>query len=151
MVIGISLKVPNNSGRYLKCIFEDINIFKYVWFIPYDEVYYVEKHTEKSSLFLSNVINGNDVEERITLDEYYLVFLEMKGFINNDIVDIETYDSYIKSKCEIMLFCSDSSYIYVYCKDIRCLEVFKKNCKKYHFDYEMIDENNNPRTKMSIF
>lgn len=152
MIIGISVELPNSSGRYLEKLFEKIDIDKYVWAVSDDEVLYIEDNMQKKSLFSSNVVHGADVKRRVSIDEYYLVFLDIKGFNNiDDIIEIETYDEFVKSKCEIVMLCSDSSYVDIYCKNTNDLLSIVSNCNKHNFAYEAIDENNNLRTKMSVF
>ena len=76
-MIGISIEIPNSSDRYLYKVLNGIDICNYTWFISYDEVLYNENNIDKNSLFEFEIMDGTKVLERISLEEYYLIFVDM--------------------------------------------------------------------------
>lgn len=152
MVIGLSIRIPNETNRYLYDILKDTDICNFVCSISYDEVLYTEDGINKTSLFSSDVVDGTEMMERIKFNKYYLIFIDIKAFpTKDDIVEVENYNDYLNSYCNTIVLCTDSQYIDIYSKKEELLETVTNNCIRCNFPYHVITEKNNLRTKMSVY
>jgi len=163
MLIGVAFEVENKYSNYLKRIFASIDMSAYYWEIVSDQILYEEngkteqglfnacinEEVEKSSQFEPNIdkhtkesvynkgvfIDGKSFANAIERDSYYFIFSDLKAYSNKKKWgNIETYEDFIDSYCEMIFLCVDSMFIEIYCKDERILQIIYDNCKKNNFN-----------------
>jgi len=163
MIVGLQFEVENKRNSYLKKIFESIDLSVYYWEIVSDQIRYEVNGIEDQGLFNSCVveelkkrdmikpntterlerndycseliIDGKSFVKAIKMDNYYFIFSDLKAYSNNEVWgNIETYEDYIDSCCELIFMCVDSVFIEIYCKDEAILRTIHDNCIKNNFD-----------------
>lgn len=140
-MIGINFKLKNEYNNFLHKIFNGININNYDWKIVEDEIIYKDiEGSINTTIFDNKIMCGDDF------------FKSIQAFIvDSHMSDIETYDDFANSTCEIALFCTDTVYIEVYCKNQKVLNEIISNCKKYNFeDLEILTEKTDNRINFGI-
>ena len=152
-MIGLSIRVKNTPDTFLYKLFDGIDLLKYAWEILEDFIMCEKNNEHSQKLFDSNEMSGEEFFNCISINGYYMIFADIKAYpIKSNRVDIKTYDDYIKSDCQIIFLCADSSYIDFYSKDSKILDKAHENCIKYKFDKVMpITEENNTRTRISVW
>lgn len=152
-MIGINLKLKNEYNNFLHKIFNGININNYDWKIVEDEIIYNDiEGSINTTIFDNKIMCGDDFFRSIQMEKYYLINVNIQAFIvDSPMSDIETYDDFANSTCEIALFCTDTVYIEVYCKNQKVLSEIISNCKKYNFeDLEILTEKTDNRINFGI-
>ncbi|WP_337588343.1 DUF2691 family protein [Paenibacillus gorillae] len=68
------------------------------------------------------------------------------------VVDVSTFDEFLKSDCHLVLLIVDSVYVTIYCKDKDQIESLYNNAvnKKYE-KVEYVTEDNDFRTGLSVW
>ena len=62
-------------------------------------------------------MEGLDLKKLVKDNIYYLIFADLKAYPKGEIVlDIETYEEFKESKCEIVVLVADGNYIQIYAK-----------------------------------
>ncbi|MDO4563619.1 MAG: DUF2691 family protein [Clostridia bacterium] len=150
-MIGLSFILPNMPSDYLYKVFSGVKMSHYKWNIVEDEVLYSDMNGAEDSLFKSDVVDATQFSLCVSRKDYYLVFLDMKAFpLNCEIKDIQTYDEYLNSSCEIVFLCADSCFVDIYSKNKTVLQKIYDNCVSNDFEVNIITKENDTRTKMSV-
>ena len=148
MINGIRFEIPNEPGKYLFDILKDIDVVNYEWHVKDDEVYYDDNYKD---LFDNTKITGKEIYKKISTENYYIINIQLIGYKeNNDCEQIQIYDDFKNSKCEIMLCIYDSVYSEIYLKDKVLLEKIYKSLDEKKLNPIYITEKNT-RNKISIF
>lgn len=97
---------------------------------------------ENTTIFTNDELNGQEFLECIKLESYYLIYADIKALKGRlQITNINTYDDFVNSSCEIALFYTDSVEIELYCKNIKLLKQIINNCKRFGFgDLQVLTE-----------
>ncbi|WP_143318592.1 DUF2691 family protein, partial [Clostridium sp. HBUAS56017] len=105
-----------------------------------------------TSIFENSIVNGQEFFRCIQLKDYYLIFADIKAFKNeSEITNVDTYDDFINSNCEIALFCTDTIDVELYCKNKVILYNIINNCKNFGVDdIQVLSRENNERIKFRI-
>lgn len=116
---GITFEIPNRYGKQLLDILKDIDLSRWDWQIGGGESYIVENDSLTKELFgTMTSLTGKELVKRISENDYYLIFVDLKAFPNLDSgLKVETYDNFLKSDCQFVLLVVDSSYVTIYSKD----------------------------------
>jgi len=152
---GISLEIPNEYGCFLAEILQPFEITEYDWLSGGEESYLVGDG-ELGELLFTGEINWMDgflFKKRIEDNKYYLIFANLKAYTKEKKQkDIETFEDYLNSNCELVLLVVDSVYVTIYCKDSEKLESLYENAKIKGFDnLQYITDKNDVRTKLSVW
>lgn len=152
-MIGLSIRVKNEPDRFLSKIFHGIDLTKYIWEINEDDIMYTENNKHMQGLFENDVMSGEEFFKCISKESYYLIFADIKAYLTgSNCVEINTYNDYLASDCQIILLCADSTFIDFYSKDIEILDQVHKNCVYNNFEQiTIITEDNDSRTRMSVW
>jgi hypothetical protein len=152
---GISLEIPNEYGNFLGEVLKPIEITEYIWLSGGEESYFVEDDGLGELLFTGerNWMDGLLIKELLEDNKYYLIFADLKAYTKEKKQeDIETYEDFLNSDCELVLLVVDSVYVTIYCKDSEKLERLYENAKIKGFDnLQYITEINDARTKLSVW
>jgi hypothetical protein len=152
---GASFEIPNEYGKYLAEILKPIEITASNWYIGGEESYIVGDGTLDISLFDGEIfgMKGSSLKNVIENNEYYLIFANLKAFPKDiEVIDIQSYEEFLNSSCQLILLVIDSSYIAIYCKDQDQLEGLFNNAINLGFDkVNYITDENDFRTKLSVW
>ena len=140
---GIKFLIPNLTDTFISKILEGICVEQYIWKISEDEVY-----LEGESLFLSEKLNGQDFRKAINHPRYYVVFANLQAYpVSSDFCELNTYEDYLKSTCEIVVLITDCIFVDIYCKQQADIEIIKTNAVNNYFcDIEYVTDENDIRT-----
>ncbi len=85
-------------------------------------------------------------------DSYYVIFADLQAYSKGEIVEINTYEEFEKSNCELVLLVVDSYYATIYCKDKDKLELLFKNAQNYAFEnVAYVTDENDTRTGLTVW
>jgi len=149
---GISFEIPNNHGKFLREILSPIDIASFNWSID-GESYLVKNGELKEPLLPDEVMDGSALAERVENNLYYSIFADLKAFPKDKkIKEIDTYDEFLKSNCQLVLLLVDCSFVTIYSKDSCSLELLYKHAKSLGFDgLEYVTEENDERIRLSVW
>jgi Protein of unknown function (DUF2691) len=135
MIRGITFEIPNEPGIFLGNIFKPVEIALFNWKSRGGESYLVKDNQLGEPLFPENEMDGLLLQEVIENDCYYVIFIELIAYPKGKQVrDIETYDDFINSECQLVLLIVDSSFTTIYCKNKEILERLYNNAIVQGFD-----------------
>lgn len=150
---GISFELPNEYGTFLGDVLKPIDIATYRWKIGSGESYKIKNNELDNDLFPDNkVLEGIAFKRLIENNRYYLIFVELQAHPKGRIVEINNYDEFLRSDCELVLLVVDSCYVSIYCRDKSKLEFLYKNVQNCGFkNVEYITNENDTRTTLSVW
>lgn len=135
-MVGLDIQIPNEVGKYIWNLLEDIDFFQYLWTIQYADVILYENgqwNLEKV-LFDAAEMKGKEFFRCISCSDYYLIFADIHAYpLKGKVKTIETYQDFLDSDCDLIFLCVDSEFVEVYCKNKKILQQIIKNCEKYQF------------------
>lgn len=143
---GIGFQIPNGYLGLFSDITKSIEINRYSWFILEDQVFNKSSDTSNEFFFNADRYKGNDFQKKITDEDYYVIFVNLQAyFSDNDFIEINTYDDFQNSNCEIMILISDGIFVDVYAKDENIIETIRLNAQRNNFTKiaYITDENDN--------
>jgi hypothetical protein len=134
-VIGLDIRVKNEYSNYLYKILNGINLFNFVWYINADDFLYSESGNLNESFFGTNILSGEEFFKCISRDNYYMIFADIKAYpLGCESTELETFEDFLKSNCELIFLCTDSTFIEFYCKDRDILDKVYNNCTGDEFE-----------------
>lgn len=152
---GISFEIPNKYGSFLGEILKPFEMTEFIWRIG-DEGSYLLKDDKLGEPLFPNEINGMDgllLKGLLEDNEYYLIFADLKAYRKGkNSADIETYEEFLNSDCQLVLLVVDSAFVTLYCKDNEKLESLYHNAKLNGFyNLKYITDENDTRTVLSVW
>lgn len=118
-----------------------------------EESYFVLSDGLGSELFSEDnkVMSGLELKKLIKDNIYYLIFADLKAYPKGEkVVDIETYEEFKESKCELVLLVVDCTYVTIYAKDQKAIELMYENAWNQGFYVEYVTDENDGRTRLSV-
>lgn len=86
-----------------------------------------------------------------TTEEYLVIELNLQIFkINKNDCDINDYNDFLHSDCELIMLISDCNFIEMYFKNNELKEIIMRNVKKLELDYIEKRVETDGRKKMEI-
>lgn len=151
MIIGVRFNIPNQYGKIISDIFDDVYIKQYNWKVFDSEVICQNDHNE--DLFQSKIYNSNQFLRLISETEYYVVFLGLCAFPDGKVItNINNYKDFVGSDCEICMFITDCIFVDIYANSFEIIEKIKSNAEKNGFErITLITEEDDRRIKFSAF
>lgn len=149
-MVGIRFKVRNEYNHIFSKIFENLKFENYRWDIVEDEIYDLdgENYLDKESY-------SNREFKKIIEDEiYYPVFANIQIYRTQEKrEDIQTYEDFIRSKCQLILLITDNEFVDIYTKNKTWLNTIYQNAINNDFvDIQYIEESKNSiRHKFSAY
>lgn len=142
-MIGIEFEYTNKYNNIIKLIFDNIDINKYNW-----DISELQAYTE-NKIDLSSIKDiGRLIREK---QKYSIVFANIKVFNKEmESCKIDTYDDFVKNKCELILLITDVNEFEIYMKDNVLKEQIIKNIKKLNISFKEKTIQNDGRTKMQV-
>ncbi|GAA3412147.1 DUF2691 family protein [Paenibacillus hodogayensis] len=136
-VRGISFLIPNEYDKWLFNILKPIDFKKYKWSIGSGEEYKYQDN-DLIRLFSDDVsiLRGEELFKIIdTVEPQYIVFADLKAFpLDTNSFDINTYEDFLVSDCELIFLIVDSVYTSIYCKDLKTLSELYVNAASLKVD-----------------
>ncbi|WP_214762636.1 DUF2691 family protein [Exiguobacterium sp. s146] len=150
---GIRFNIPNTYGRFLTDMLSPIDIAAYSWFVGGEESYRVKNGNLDQPLFPeATEMDGETFSDLIHQDEHYLIFVNVKAFSKEPVKDIETYEAFRDSNCELTLLIVDSTFVDIYCKDETLLESFYQHALACGYeDVAYLTDANDTRTSLTVW
>ncbi|PJI07259.1 MULTISPECIES: DUF2691 family protein [Clostridium] len=145
---GISFKTKESYGNILCGILFGIDANKFCWYISEDEIY----DEKDKPIFEKGYVDGATFLRKIQEKSYMVMFANIKAYPSGcKPIDVKNYDEFVKSKCELVILCSDLYYYEIYAKDTLMIETIKNNAiKNGMYDIEYITKENDGRTVFSV-
>ncbi|PJI07258.1 MULTISPECIES: DUF2691 family protein [Clostridium] len=140
-MIGLDIKVKNEYNNYIHKIFDGIDLSNYMCQINFDDSLYLQNGKIGQDIFKTNILNGDVFLKCIPKDEYYIIFSDIKIYpIDSKFDEIKTFEDFMKSNCQMVFLCTDSTFIQFYSKDEVALDKVYSNCINNNFeDIKYID------------
>jgi hypothetical protein len=148
-MLGIKFEIENEYSNYLEKILEDINESYYLWKVPEAEIY-IENGT---NIFLDDIYSNDEFQKMIGIKRYYTVFANIQLYDRSiNLIDINTYEDFINSNCQLILFVTDNIFVDIYGKNDEMLDKVYRNAKKYNFDnLKIIHSKDNIKKSFSAY
>ena len=151
---GISFEIPNAYGKYLLELLDGLDITEWTWKIGDGESYVIQKDALGEPLFSNDcLLDGDELGRIISMDDYYLIFVDLKAFSKTSSVrDITTYQEFMESDCQFVILIVDCSYVTIYAKDQHTVQhLFLKAIANGYENTEYITDENDERTTLIAF
>lgn len=151
---GVSFEIPNKYGSLLGEALKPIDITAFSWRIGNGESYIIVNNELDKELFSGDkeVIEGVELRSLLENNKYYVIFADLQAYPKGELSNIETYDEFLKSNCELILLVVDSCYVTIYCKNKGTIELLYKNATDCGFeDVIYITDENDTRTSLSAW
>ncbi|MGG3942132.1 DUF2691 family protein [Peribacillus psychrosaccharolyticus] len=151
---GISFESPNEYGTILGEVLKPIDTTIFKWRIGNGESYIVVDDELDEALFSEDkkAIEGTELKKLLENNKYYIVFADLQAYPKGEFFEIETYENFIESKCELVLLVVDSCYFTIYCRNKETIELLYKNATDCGFeDIKYITDENDTRTRLSAW
>ncbi len=99
-----------------------------------------------------SIVEGSDLKRLFKDNIYYVIFADLKAYPKGEkVVDIETYEEFKESKCELVLLVVDCTYVTIYAKDQEAIKLMYENALNQSFYVEYITDENDGRTRLSVW
>ncbi|WP_340009077.1 DUF2691 family protein [Paenibacillus sp. FSL K6-0276] len=151
---GITFKIPNEHGKILGDLLKPFNTETFHWYIGGEESYFIQNDTLGEALFHKEIygMDGRVLKELLESYEYYIIFANFKAFPKEkDVIDVQTYEEFLNSDCQLVLLVVDCEYATVYGKDQVKLEALYHNAiRNGYVDVQYITNENDFRTRLSV-
>lgn len=155
MNIGIEFNIPNEYGNFLEQILKQINLDEYIWKIEEDEIYINnnrKSNDNDDNLFKKSIYKNEDFKRIIEQKDYYIIFANIKLYVKQDNIIINTYKDFIESLCILILLVTDSKFVEIYSKYENILDKIYNNALKSNFhNIGYITKENLKRKKFSAY
>lgn len=139
-MIGIRFKIKNEYDNIFYKIFKSINFSEYDWNIVEDEIYL----SKGENYFNKDRYSNNEFQKLIEYGIYYPVFANIQIYRKQDEVeDIQIYQDFMNSKCQLALFITDNEFVDIYAKNEEWLNTIYQNATNYNFENIQYIEDNN--------
>ncbi|MNJ27196.1 hypothetical protein D3C77_216950 [compost metagenome] len=152
---GVSLEIPNKHGSYLGEILEPLDVSAFHWRTGGEESYLINADGLGPPLFIEQAsgMEGELLKDLIENKSYYLIFADLKAYPKGqNITNVETYEDFLHSGCQLCLLVVDSVYITIYCKSNAQLESLYQNASEKGFcNVQYITDENDFRTRLSVW
>lgn len=149
---GIIFEIPNEYGSLLGRVLKPIDITVFIWQIGNGESYMVNNE-QLEELFSEDrdIIDGAELKKQLENDEYYIIFADLKAYLHDEFSTIDTYEEFMESQCELVLLVVDCSYVTMYCKNKKDMELLYDNAIDCGFEnVEYITDENDTRTRLTV-
>lgn len=112
------------SGDILRRLFEGFDCSKYTWEV--DNEHALDEANR--DLFESRMYTGEDFEKAVSKKAESVTLVSLKAF-DGKAEKIASFDDYLDSDCQLMLYVIDGNFIDIYCKNQDELKFFYDRAK----------------------
>ncbi|WP_166703150.1 DUF2691 family protein [Bacillus albus] len=150
---GITVDIPNEYDNLLWKALKPIDISSYDWWVGSEESYLIARGGLDEALFPEepSIVEGSDLKILFKDNIYYVIFADLKAYSKGEeVVHIETYEEFKESKCELVLLVADCTYVTIYAKDQKQIELMYENARNQGYYVEYVTDENDGRTRLSV-
>ncbi|MEK7015956.1 DUF2691 family protein [Bacillus sp. FSL R9-9410] len=151
---GITVDILDGYDNLLWKVLKPIDITVFDWqAVGREEAYIIIGNELGPELFSEDkeIIEGSELKKQIKDNIYYLLFVDLKAYPKGEeLGEIETYEEFKESKCEVVVLVADGDYIQIYAKNQEEIEMMYENALNQGFYVEYITDKNDGRTRMSV-
>lgn len=126
-MIGIEFEIDNEYGIFLSKILSNINTANSKWYLSLEEAY-----DKEGDFFQKEVYEDSYFREKIQKDHYIIHFIGF-CFSDGNITEINNYNDYLDSSCNIVISIIDSTIVKIYSKEASILKTIEENAKNNNF------------------
>ncbi|MED2186065.1 DUF2691 family protein [Bacillus wiedmannii] len=151
---GIFVDIPNEYDNLLWKVLKPIDITSFDWRVENEESYFISPDGLGPELFSEDnkVMSGLEFKKLIKDNIYYLIFADLKAYPKGEVLEeIETYEEFKESKCEVVVLVADGDYIHIYAKGQEAIELMYENAMNQGFYVEYVTDENDGRTRLSVW
>ncbi|MES5866025.1 DUF2691 family protein [Bacillus cereus group sp. RP32] len=151
---GIFVDIPNEYDNLLWKVLKPIDITSFDWRVENEESYFILPDGLGPELFSEDnkVMSGLEFKKLIKDNIYYLIFADLKAYPKGEVLEeIETYEEFKESKCEVVVLVADGDYIHIYAKGQEAIELMYENAMNQGFYVEYVTDENDGRTRLSVW
>ena len=129
-------------------IFHGIDCSNFRWKIEDEEV--LGEHVE---FFFDKTDYSNNEFQNMIQKKHYPIFLNLQMYYkNSDVNEINNYDQFLISSCQLIIFIVDNVFVEIYAKNQTILERILKNAVDFDFsNIEYINESLDTYKKFSRY
>lgn len=142
-MFGLKFKIPNTYDIVLYKILNNILSEELIYKLGDEEVF----KENNTFLFDTDIYSNKDFTKLVSSSKYYPIFLNLQLYKKKaTITTINSYDDFLNSSCELILFITDNEYVEIYSKNINYLNIIRNNVTNNKFsDTEIIEDENTIR------
>ncbi len=146
---GIRFKIKNEYDNVFYKIFKNIDCNEYAWYIVEDEIYY----PAGENYFDKDYYTNSEFQKLIRYGIYYPVFANIQVYRKQDeIENIQIYQDFINSSCQLALFVTDNEFVDIYVKNEKWLNIIYQNAINNNFEnIKYIEDDSYIRNKFSAY
>lgn len=141
---GIEFKINIGYSNVFRTLFKNINISEYSLQISEEEIFTKTSLQNTSKMGILDYMNSNF--------PYYVFFIKLHAYPKEEKVqNIQTYEDFLKSKCQFTVLVSDGWCFEIYAKDDMLLLQFIQNAIKLKAtDIHIKTDYDDCRTEMNV-
>lgn len=114
---GMSFLVPNQYDSVLAKILEGILLEDYIWKIDEDEIL-LSRNGDFKDLFETHILKGQEFRKTVDTNSYLVIFANIQGYFSlENHKDLEIYQDFLNSTCQIVFLICDTIYVEIYAKE----------------------------------
>ncbi|MED1114622.1 DUF2691 family protein [Bacillus paramycoides] len=151
---GITVDIPGGYDNLLWKVLKPIDITAFDWKVGNEESYLIAGNGLGPELFSEDneVMKGSELKKLLKDNIYYLIFVDLKAYPKGEVLgEIETYEEFKESMCEVVVLVADGDYIQIYAKDQEVIEMMYENALNQGLYVEYITDENDGRTRLSVW
>ena len=147
-MIGIKFQIENEYDIILSKIFYGIDCSDFRWKLECEEVF-----GEYGEFFCDKTDYINNDFQNMVQKKHYPVHLNLQMYYkNSDVNEINNYDQFLISSCQLIIFIVDNVFVEIYAKNQTILERILKNAVDFDFsNIEYINESLDTYKKFSRY
>ncbi|MED2877519.1 DUF2691 family protein [Bacillus cereus] len=152
---GITVDILDGYDNLLWKVLKPIDITVFDWQVMgREEAYIIIGNELGPELFSEDneIMVGSALKKLIKDNIYYLLFVDLKAYPKGEVLgEIETYEEFKESKCEVVVLVADGDYIQIYVKNQEEIEMMYENARNQGLYVEYITDENDGRTRLSVW
>lgn len=151
---GITVDIPDGYDNLLWKVLKPIDITAFDRQVGNEESYLIVGNELGPELFSEDneIMKGSELKELLKENIYYLIFADLKAYSKGEVLgEIETYEEFKGSRCEVVVLVADGDYIQIYLKDQEAIEMMYENALNQGLYVEYITDENDGRTRMAVW
>ncbi|MCW9132049.1 DUF2691 family protein [Bacillus paramycoides] len=151
---GITVDIPAGYDNLLWKVLKPIDITASDWQVGNEESYLIAGNGLGPELFSDDneIMKGSEFKKLLKENIYYLIFADLKAYPKGEVLgEIESYEEFKESMCEVVVLVADGDYILIYAKDQEAIEMMYENALNQGLYVEYITDENDGRTRMSVW
>lgn len=151
MIRGIEFLRTESYDRFLYDMFQNIPLEKYDLYIR--DIDIAMGNESIKDIELPECMRGEDFLKAVDEKSYLTIFIDITAYPKGtQKEELEVYEDFLDSKCEIVFLVCDVEYVEIYTKDDDILHQFAKNAEKVGCkDLMMKTAENDGRTRLSVW